>query len=104
MRPEGVVFPAVVLDDHAGFGERPELLTVEAFVTEASVEALHIAVLPRAAGFDVDRLDPVSLLIRRGIQGPQKKEVHRNGLRVVTRSQDASPVTLEIVNQIKDEG
>jgi len=59
MRPEGVVFPAVVLDDHAGFGERPELLTVEAFVTEASVEALHIAVLPRAAGFDVDRLDPV---------------------------------------------
>ncbi|MCX6960216.1 MAG: CopG family transcriptional regulator [Verrucomicrobia bacterium] len=46
----------------------------------------------------------VSLLIRKGIQGPQKKEMHRNGLRVVTRSQDASPVTLEIVNQIRDEG
>jgi len=46
----------------------------------------------------------VSLLIRKGIQGPQKKEVYRNGLRVVTRSQDASPVTLEIVNQIRDEG
>lgn len=59
MRPEGVVFPAEVLDDHAGFGERPELLTVEAFVPEASVEALHVAVLPRAAGFDVDRLDPI---------------------------------------------
>ena len=46
----------------------------------------------------------VSLLIRKGIQVPQRKEVHRNGLRVVTRSQGASPVTLEIVNQIRDEG
>jgi hypothetical protein len=46
----------------------------------------------------------VSLLIRKGIHGPQTKEVHRNGLRVVTRSQDASPVTLEIVNQLRDEG
>ena len=59
MRPEGVVFPAVVLDDHSRFGEGPELLPVKAFVPESSVEALHIAVLPRAAGFDVDRLDPV---------------------------------------------
>ena len=46
----------------------------------------------------------VSLLIRKGIQVPQRIEVHRNGLRVVTRSQGASPVTLEIVNQIRDEG
>lgn len=46
----------------------------------------------------------VSLLIRKGIQGPQKKEVHRNGLRIVTRSRNASPVTLEIVNQLRDEG
>ena len=59
MRPEGVVLPAVVLDDHAGFGEGPELLPIKTFVPESSVEALHIAVLPRAAGFDVDRLDPV---------------------------------------------
>ena len=59
MRPEGVVFPAVVLDDYAGFGEGPELFPVKAFIAQASVEALHIAVLPWAAGFDVDRLDPV---------------------------------------------
>jgi hypothetical protein len=45
----------------------------------------------------------VSLLIRKGIQGPQKKEMHRNGLRVVTRAQDATPVTLEMVNQLRDE-
>jgi hypothetical protein len=59
VRPEGVVFTAVVLDDHAGFGERPELLTVETFVTESAMEALHLAVLPRATRIDVDRLDLV---------------------------------------------
>lgn len=47
----------------------------------------------------------VSLLIRKGIQAPrnQGKETIRNGLRVVTRSAGASPVTLEIVNQLRDE-
>ena len=47
----------------------------------------------------------VSLLIRRGIHSPQRqqKEIVRNGLRVVTRSQDAATVTLEIVNQLRDE-
>ena len=54
MRPEGVVFPAEVLDDHTCFGQRPELLPVEAFV-----EALHVAVLPRTSGLNVDRLDPI---------------------------------------------
>ena len=59
MRPEGVVFPTEVLDNDSSFGERPELLPIEAFVAESSVEAFHVAVLPRAAGFDVDRLDPI---------------------------------------------
>ena len=47
----------------------------------------------------------VSLLIRKGIHAPQRqqKEIIRNGLRVVTRSQDAAPVTLEMVNQLRDE-
>jgi len=47
----------------------------------------------------------VSLLIRKGIHSPQRqsKEIVRNGLRVVARSQDASPVTLEMVNQLRDE-
>ena len=47
----------------------------------------------------------VSLLIRKGIQSPQDqaKVVTRNGLRVVSRSQNASPVTLEIVNKLRDE-
>ena len=47
----------------------------------------------------------VSLLIRKGIESPQHqaKVVTRNGLRVVSRSQNASPVTLEIVNKLRDE-
>ena len=47
----------------------------------------------------------VSLLIRKGIQSPQlnQEETIRNGLRVVSRTRNASPVTLEIVNQLRDE-
>ena len=48
----------------------------------------------------------VSTLIRKAIQSPQNQhgETVRNGLRVLTRSSNASPVTLEIVNQLRDEG
>ena len=47
----------------------------------------------------------VSLLICKGIHSPQpqQKEVVRNGLRVVTRAQEAAPVTLDMVNQFRDE-
>lgn len=47
----------------------------------------------------------VSLLIRKGIQSPQieRKKTIRNGLRIVSRPQDASPVTMEIVNCLRDE-
>jgi|GEM_PF-6434840 len=40
----------VVLDDYAGFGEGPELLTVELFIAELVMEALHLAVLIRLLG------------------------------------------------------
>jgi len=47
----------------------------------------------------------VSLLIRKGIQTlrHQTKVVTLNGLRVVGRALNASPVTLEIVNKLRDE-
>ena len=35
-----VVIAMEVLDDDAGFGQRPELFAVEALVTEATMEAL----------------------------------------------------------------
>jgi hypothetical protein len=56
-----VVFPAVVFDDHPRFGQGVELLAVEAFVAEPSVEAFDEAVLPRAAGLDVEGFHPVIL-------------------------------------------
>ena len=59
VRASVVVVVAEVSDDHAGFAQCPELLLVEALVTEAAMEALHAAVLPRAARVDVDRLDLV---------------------------------------------
>ena len=54
-----VVLAAVVLHDYAGFGQRPELLPVEALVAQASMETLDEAILPRTAGLDIDRLDLV---------------------------------------------
>jgi len=45
----------------------------------------------------------VSLLIRRGIHPPEQKKIIRNGLRVITRTDGDSPVTMEIVNRLRDE-
>ena len=57
VRPVMVVLAAVVLNDYAGFSQRPELLPVEALVAQASMETLDEAILPRTAGLDIDRLD-----------------------------------------------
>lgn len=61
VRPELVVVLAVDPDDHPDLGHLVELLPVQAFVPEAFVEALHKAVLPRAARFDVQGPAPVFL-------------------------------------------
>lgn len=45
----------------------------------------------------------VSHLLRKGIQSPERGEIIRNGLRIVSRPTNAAPVTLEIVNQLRDE-
>jgi len=54
-----VVLPTPVLQHHTGFGQRPQLLTVQALLTQTGVEALDVAVLPRAPRLDVQRLDLV---------------------------------------------
>ena len=46
VRSKVVVAVPEVFDDHSGFGQRPELLAVEAFVAEAAMEAFHEPVLP----------------------------------------------------------
>lgn len=45
----------------------------------------------------------VSQLLRKSIQSSERGQTVRNGLRIVHRSGNATPVTLEIVNQIRDE-
>src|SRR5690606_22519284 len=62
--PLGVVVPPPGFDDDLGLGEAVEDLTVEQFVAELRVEALAVAVLPRASRFDecclcADGYDPL---------------------------------------------
>ena len=49
---------APLLDDDLRFLQAVEDLLVEAFVPQFTVEGLAIAVLPWAAGFDVEGLGP----------------------------------------------
>lgn len=46
MGPLGVVVTTPLFDDGLGFLEGVEYLSIERFVPEAGVEALHISVLP----------------------------------------------------------
>ena len=46
----------------------------------------------------------VSQLLRKGIQSPDRGQtIRKNGLRIVHRPANATPVTLETVNRIRDE-
>ena len=61
----GVVVAPPCLDDDLGLGEAVEDLTVEQFVAKLRVEALAVAVLPRAArlderGLGADSCNPLS--------------------------------------------
>ena len=58
MRAFHVVFLPPVLDDHACFGQCPELLSIEALGPEPGMEALDEPILPRTPRINVERLDP----------------------------------------------
>jgi hypothetical protein len=45
----------------------------------------------------------ISDLIRKGIEPIHQRGQKRNGLRVIVRRSDAKPVTLEVVNKLRDE-
>ena len=51
----GIVFDAPLFDDDLGFAQGVEKLAIQAFVAELTVETFAIAILPRAARFDVER-------------------------------------------------
>jgi hypothetical protein len=57
VRPDGVVVPSPALDHDLRLLERVEDFTVEQFVPKASIEAFHVAVLPRRAWSDVGGFD-----------------------------------------------
>jgi len=52
-----VVFVFPVADDHPSVGQRPEAVDVEAFIADAGVERLAIAVAPRLSGRDEVQTD-----------------------------------------------
>ena len=56
MRPDSVVMPTPLPSDDLGFLERVENLAIQKFIPEFAVEALAVAVFPRAARHDVGRL------------------------------------------------
>ena len=51
-----IVQPSPLLDEDDGLGQRVEDLAVQELVPQLAVEALVVAVLPRTAGLDVERL------------------------------------------------
>ena len=64
MRANPIVMTPPALDDDLRLTQRVEDLTVEEFVTQARIEALNVAVLPRTArrdvgGFRPDGRDPI---------------------------------------------
>ena len=56
MRSDGVVVTPPGFDQDLGFGQAEEDLAVEQLIAQLAVEALAVAVLPGAAGFDVGGL------------------------------------------------
>ena len=56
MRPELVVMPPPSFDEHFSLLQCVEDLSIQQLIPELAVEALVVAVLPRAPGFDEERL------------------------------------------------
>lgn len=56
MRPDGVVVPPPSFGQDLRLGQRVENLLVQQFITHRAVEGLAVAILPWAAGCDVERL------------------------------------------------
>ena len=57
MGSDGIVQPPPLLDEDDSLGQCVENFAVQEVVSQLSVEALVVAVLPRTARLDVERLD-----------------------------------------------
>ena len=56
MRPDRIVMAPPAFDDDLSFLEGVEDLAIEQLITQASVEALDVSVLPRTAPLDIGSL------------------------------------------------
>ena len=52
VRPDAVVVPSPVLDEHLRFLKGVEDLCIQEFISELAIEGFDIAVLPGTTGFD----------------------------------------------------
>ena len=57
MRTDVIVLSEPVVDDDLSLLRRREPLGVEHLMTQGSVEAFVVSILPRASGIDLDRFD-----------------------------------------------
>lgn len=57
MRPEAIVMIAPPAGDAPDLPQTVEDFTIEQFIPQAGIEALDIAILPRAAGLDIEGAD-----------------------------------------------
>ena len=94
MRAHSVEVASPAFDHGPRLGEGVEDLAVEQFVAEAGVEALHVAVLPGAAGFDVgglrsDGADPSAHRLAMN-SGPLSERTKPNEPRRMNRSVSTS--------------
>jgi len=85
VRPDRVVLPPPSLDQHLRLLEREEDLPVEQLIPQLAVEALHIAVLPRAPRLDeeglcTDSLQPAPDHLRSELRTVVGAYVFRNAL------------------------
>ncbi len=56
-----IVVPPPSFDEHLGLLQGVEDLSIQQLIPELAVEALVVAVLPRASGFNEERLWPAPL-------------------------------------------
>ena len=59
VRPHVIVMPPPRFDDHLRLGARSKPFEAQALVAELAVEAFRDAILPRLAGLDQRRADPL---------------------------------------------
>ena len=57
--PDVVVLPTPIFEHYPGLGQSPELFSIQAFFAQAGIEALDVAILPRASRRDVEGPDLV---------------------------------------------